>query len=203
MSTSIFTDTMPVYYQVSKLFPGENINKDDIFEMCINAELLYINDGDLLAKYVDVPVEIDQTLFMGALPCNVKRLLEVYDKDENNIEYQLTGSNHIKVKDKIDKVYVHYLGIKMDENGNPTIRTNHIPALVSFCVKSILEPKMLVGKASPQVFQMYDNKFSNQIINIKQSATNKDIRHYRDIDIIRFDMIPNVGQIKLFKNMFK
>ena len=200
--TSIFTNTEAVYYEVAKKFPGENINKDDIHEMCLQAELLYIKDGDLHRQFEDVPIIIDKNIFIGALPCNIIRLLEVYDNNQTPIEYQLTASNHIKVKEFIEIAYVSYLGLHIDDNGIPVIRTNHIPALISWCMKEILETKMLIGKTSPQLFQFYNQKFSEQVTALKQSATNKDIRHYDEVEVIRYNMIPKPGRQRLFKNIF-
>jgi hypothetical protein len=201
--TSIFTNTDTVYYQVAKKLPGENVNRDDIHEMCMVAELLYIKDGDLHRQYEDVPVTIDENLNIGALPCNIVRLMEVYDVDQNQIEYQLTATNHIKVREYVPVAYVRYLGLHLDEKGIPVIRTNHIPALVSWCLKEILETKMLMGKANPQLFTLYNQKFSDQITAIKQSATNKDVRHYDEVEVIRYNMIPKPGRKRLFKNIFK
>jgi hypothetical protein len=201
--TSIFTNTDTVYYQVAKLFPGENVNRNDIHEMCMVAELLYIKDGDLHRQYEDVPVEIDKNLFIGALPCNVVRLMEVYDKDEMPVEYQVTATNHVKIKEYVPIVYVRYLGLHLDDKGIPVIHTNHIPALVSWCVKSLLEPRMLMGKANPQLFAMYNQKFSDQVTALKQSATNKGVHHYDEVEVIRYNMIPKLGRKRLFKNIMK
>jgi len=201
--TSIFTNTDKVYYQVAKKLKSEIVNRDDIHEMCINAELLYIKDGDLYRRFEDVPITIDKNLFIGALPCNVVRILEVYDENQMPIEYQLTATNHIKVKEYIQTAYINYLGLHLDENGIPVIRTSHIPALISWCIKEILETQMLIGKANPQLYAMYNQKFSDQVTALKQSATNKNIKHYDDVEIIRYNMIPKPGRSRLFKNIFK
>ena len=96
MSISIYTNAVQVYHKVARLFPDDNIVKDDVFEWCMDAEVNYIKDGDLLAKFIDVPVIIDQTLNMGALPCNINRIIDVYNGSGKRIEYQITATNHIK-----------------------------------------------------------------------------------------------------------
>ena len=95
-----------------------------------------------------------------------------------------------------------YLGLNVDEDGVPAILQSHVPALVTFCKMQITEPKMLVGKFSPNLFQKYEQQFSLQVTALKQSATNKDSLHYDKVNIIRFNMIRKVGQNRLFKNMF-
>lgn len=201
MSTSLFTDPIEVYNKVSKALPGEIINKNDIFEWCIDAEINYIKDGDLLAKFVDIPIEINSNSRLGALPCNIIRILEVYE-DSTPIEYQLTASNHIKVNSNTTKVYIHYLGVWVDEDGVPRIHTGHVNALVTFCITKILEPKVLMLKYPEGMIRKYETKFSNQITAIKQSAQYKDVNHYDKINIIRYNMIKKVGRNRLFKNIF-
>lgn len=203
MSISIYTSANEVYHKIARLFPGENISEDDVFEWCMDAEINYIKDGDLSAKFIGVPLTIDKTLNMGALPCNVIRVIEVYDKSEKNVEYQITAANHIKLKDKASEVYITYLGVSVDDNGIPAILSSHVNALVTFCKMQMLEPKLLMGKASPNLVMKYEQQFSGQITAIKQSATNKDKKHYDDVNIIQWNMIRKVGQGRLFKNMFR
>lgn len=202
MSISIFTTPKEVYHKIARLFPGETINEDDIFEWCMDAEINHISDGDLFAKFVDVPITIDSTLNMGALPCNVVRIIDVYDKDDNLIEYQLTATNHIKPKIATDTIYLTYLGLYVDDEGIPRIYTSHVIALTTFCKMQMLEPKVIMGKVPGNLFAKYEQQFSGQITAIKQSARNKDKKSYDDINIIRFNMLKKVGQERLFKNMF-
>jgi len=202
MSTSIFTDPIEVYNKVVKMFIGEPINKDDVFEWCIDAETNYIQDGDLLAKFEKAPVTIDSTTNLGYLPCNIIRIIEVYDGSENDVEYQLTASNHIKINGTHDTVYINYLGLYVDENGVPRIRSGHVNALTTFCAMKIIEPKVLMLKMPIGMLDRYEQKFSNQVIAVKQSAQYKDKLHYDRVNIIRFNMLKKVGQQRLFKNIF-
>lgn len=202
MSISIYTTADEVFNKVTRLFPGETINKDDIYEWCMDAEINKISDGDLFAKYIDIPVVIDKTLNIGALPCNVKRIIDVYDADENYVEYQITATNHIKIKGSHSKVLLTYLGLSLDDEGLPRILSSHVSALLTYCKMQIIEPKVLMGKFSPNLFQKYEMQFSNQVTAVKQSAVNKDKKHYDDVQVIRFNMLKKVGQQRLFKNMF-
>ena len=203
MSVSIYTSAKNIYTQIARLFPNDNIHEDDIFEWCMDAEINYIADGDLLYKFIDVPVTIDKTLKIGALPCNVRRIIDVYNKEDVPVEYQVTASNHIKVKSNIDTVYLTYLGIPVDEEGVPKILSSHQPALLTFCKMRIVEEKVLRGEMPMGLLQKYEVQFSNQVTALKQAATHKNKEHYDKVEIIRFNMIKKVGQERLFKNMFK
>jgi len=162
--------------------------------MCFDCEINYIKDADTMRTYIDAELQVDQETLQAIIPCNNSRILNVYDKDNNVVDYVLIGSNRIKVSGKRESVYMSYIGLFVDDEGNPMIRTDHIPALTTFCIKNIVEDDFLIDRAPYNKFLLYDQKFSNQVTAIKQGWSHKDHEHHNKIDAIRFNMLPVAAQ---------
>lgn len=202
MSLKYYTDPIEVYNKVVKLWKNTVVNKNDVFEECIDVETNYIKDGDLLAHCEAFPLVANKTTGLANSPCNMIRVIEIYDENDNDIKYSITGSNKIKLVGDYQKAYINYLGTKVNDEGIPVIHQGHVNAMVTFCIMKRLEEQMLLGNVPMGLHDKYEKKFSNQITHIKQSAQYKDKQHYDNVNIIRFNMLKKVGQKRLTKNMF-
>jgi len=202
MSLKYYTSPIEVYNKLTKAWKRTPVNKGEVFENCIDAEINYIKDGDLFSKFTEFPIEIDKTVGLGSMPCNVIRIIEVYDESGNDVDYVVTGSNHIKVVG-YDKVYMHFLGAIVDEDGIPVIHQGHVNALVTFNLMKFVEQEVLLQRMPLGFLQKYEQQFSNQVVALKQSAQYKDKSHYDKVNIIRFNMLKKVGHKRLIKTMFE
>lgn len=204
---NIFTTPETVYHKVARKLKGETINKYDIEEMCFHAEANYLADAEMLGKFVDFEIEIDKTTRQGLLPCNILRLVEVYNENEEPISYSIIGvadqPSRIKIDESDLKVYVSYIGINVDENGLPLIRTSHIDALEAYCIKELIEADVLIGKKPFQLLERYEMKFSNMVVGLKQNWDFKDHQTHNKIDAIRYNMIPVAARRRLLHKTFE
>ena len=202
MSLKYYTDPIEVFNKLTKVWKKGTLNKDSVFEWCIDAELNYIKDGDLLSKYIDFEITIDTETGLGLLPCNVSRVIEVYDSSSSDVDYTITASNFIKVATGQENVLMHFLGATVTEDGVPVIHQGHVNALVTFCLMKLVEVEVLLQKMPMGFLQKYEIQFANQVTAIKQSAQYKDKKHYDNVNIIRFNMIKKVGRKRLIKDMY-
>ena len=190
----IFTTPDIIYHRLIKKFANKSINRDEIIEMCFDCEINYIKDADTMRTYIDAELKVDSISHQAIIPCNNSRILNVYDSDNNAINYSLSGANRIKVSEDYETIYMSYIGLFVDDDGTPMIRTSHIPALTTFCIKNIIEDDFLIDRAPYNKFILYDQKFSHQVTAIKQDWSHKDHEHHNKIDAIRFNMLPIAAQ---------
>lgn len=203
MSLKYYTSPIEVYNKVVDVWENTVVNKNKIYEMCFDAEINHIKDGDLMSKFKEFPLDVDSTTGLAVMPCNVIRVIEVYNEKGVDIPYTITGGNHVKVPGVNKEVFMHYYGVTADEDGVPVIHQGHVNALVTFCLMRLVEKQVLKQKMPMGFLQKYELQFSNQVISVRQSAQYKDRKFYDNVNIIRFNMIKKVGRQRLMKTMFE
>ena len=198
----LFTTPSVIFHRISEKFKGETISESQITEWCFDAEVNYIAEADDSRIYKDVPLDINPITKIAILPCNVIRILDVYDSNEAPTSYTSLPPSRIKINDATT-AKISYVGLNVDDNGEPYFRSSHVPALETYCTVKILEGKALMLKYPYQIYKDMEQKFSNQIVAIKQSWTNRDHQTSNRMDAIYYNMLPVAAQRRLYHKQYE
>lgn len=199
----MFSNHLTIYERVSAFDP--TITEDMVLSWALDLETMHIADTNVMAQYEGVPLTVNETTQMALLPCNIYRILHVHGKSDIRVPYSLVGSKngYIKILDDSTEVYITYLGIPFDENGYPQILNSHIPAHETWVKLKIKEIPHLNGKYDPNMYAMFERQLANQLTAISQSAVAKDVDSYNKSNVIRYNMISQLGQERLLHKWFK
>lgn len=197
----MFSNHLTIFERVSSF--DKNLTEDMVLSYAMELESMYICDTNVMSFYKDVPLTIDSTTKLALLPCNIFRVMEVYTSDGSHVEYNLTSKkSYIKIPNNTSGVFISYIGLPFDDEGNVLIANNHIPAHETYTKIKIKEIDHLNGNYDPNMYAMFNMQLSNQIVAIKQSAINLDVNKYDMLNVIRYNMVPNVHQQSLFHKRF-
>lgn len=191
---------------LSRVFKSKNFDIYDIVEWCGIAETRYIKDIELMIPVYEVPLVVSSS--QALLPCNVYRLLDVYDVGGSLIDFKM--NNHgtyltsLKYRNRDedyaeDTIYINYMGTPIDdETGYPLIIKGHENACEMFCKIRSFEEDAVLGKISYPMWDSWNMKFSGMISHAAQNPYRHKTRaHLKDLEIIRGDSLPAIGKLIL------
>lgn len=198
----LFTNPETIFHRLTGSFPDKSISKDNIYEWCFDAEVNYICNENDMVLYDNAELEIDSISRKAVLPCNVFRLVNVYDCENNPLKYTLLPPSYIKLDCQEEKVFVSYYGLGVDDDGAPYVPSNHIPALETFCQINIIKPDAIALKYPYNIWKDMKQTFSNQVIAIKQSWARRDHQFSNRMDAINFNMLPLAARRRLLHKYY-
>lgn len=132
---------------ISRNHKGLQFELDDIGQWCGEC-IEEMGVFESLVKETDVPVKMSNGL--GALPCNVYRVLHV--KTGDCIPDYLIDAPYIRIKGFNGTVKVDYLGIPLDEEGYPKIDASARQACYWYCYKKLRTDDYYNGKIHPNAW---------------------------------------------------
>lgn len=201
-----YTHPGMVFMDIKRTLPDKSFDYDDIVEWCAKVETDFIKDVDKMAIYEAVPLTVN-SMRMAKIPCNVFKLEDVfYDPNNSDSVFEGLGNNgsylfgfpdFVKVG---SIVYINYVGIPIDENGDPLIIRGHQEACKQYCMSQILFQDYINGKIPMQVWIEIDRKFSNMTTAALQDATEFTRDHYNTLIKIHASVITRIGRLTLKSN---
>lgn len=182
---------------------------DDVIEWCAQVETNYIPEVNQMVHYVKVPLTV--TSRQVELPCNIHRILDVYDSDEARVQYYNNGAFLVDLRDdtgeelddSVETIYINYVGLPLDDDGIPLILKGHEPACETFCKINFFEEKVALGEFSPDLWEKWNQQFSGQITSAKQSVRHMDRYDIDKLNIIKGNMIIKIGSMPIKQNTFE
>jgi len=188
------------------------IDKYDVVELCAQVETRYIKDVDLMTPVLEVPLTVINS--QALLPCNIFRLIDVYDGYEAVIDFTLSDSgnyiNELKYADSgeaytEDTVYINFSGTPIDsDTGYPLIPKGHENACETFCKIRLFEEQVLLGKVDKQIWMGWERQFGGQIANAKSDPYRQKVaNHLKQLNTIRGEMLPRIGRLELSHKKFR
>jgi len=201
-----------IWADLTRYITTKEISVYDVVELCAQVETRYIQDIDLMTNIYEVPLTVINS--QALLPCNIFKILDIYDGYETPIDfslsatgayltglkYQNSGSNYTD-----DTVYINYKGTNLDpETGYPLIAKGHENACETFCKIRLFEEDALFGKINMSMYANYQQQFSGQISNALQNPYRQQVANYlKNIETIRGNMIPQIGRLELSHKKFR
>lgn len=208
-----YTKIDVVYNNITRKWKSKGITKDDILEWCMQCELEYIQDIDALPLFTKIDLTVDVNLEV-LLPCNIYRILDIFDSNGNVVNYQSNGAYLYNLTDKYgntdyykegDCIYINYKGVMIDcESGEPMIGSGHEVACETYCKIQMFEEAVANKVFDANMWMSWKNEFTNQYM-----AARYESRRYKTRDEIgtksfqiRGNMLAHIGGLKLHHTMF-
>jgi hypothetical protein len=182
-----------------------------VAEYCARVEVEHFGDIDTMWKFEEIPliVGFEKSVL---LPCNVYRIIEVYDENEDRITYNKTNTHLFALKNitngddykEGDTVYINYIGIPVDTvTGEILIPSGHELACETFCKVKFFEEDAMLRKIDPNMWREWNILFSNQVMAAKSSYRHRDKTHDEQLNIIRGNMLAMIGRMPFSHNQFE
>ncbi len=191
-----------IYSDVTRIYKHFNFDQGDVEIWCNDLVLRYIKDVATMVTYEGFECEVNQETGMVYLPCNVFRILDVYD-GSNYLDYNKDGLDGFFIRLKgtsfPSMVYLNYKGIPMNSEGEFLLAKGYEPAAETICVLNMVKREMGSSSFNANLYIDLENKLSNQIRSARSNI-------YRFLDradmqkstLIKYNAIPKVGFLKLF-----
>lgn len=208
INNSRFVSHKVILSRLNRVYRNNQFNEGDVMEWCAEAEREHLANVDTMILYLEMPFEVIPPAANGLqpsilLPCNIYRILDVFS-DANNkksfVENYNEGS-YLYLPVNYDKQYIflNFVGLPIDENGDVLIVKGHEQACETFCKIKNFEEAAMTGKFDIRLWLEFEQKFSGQIANSKYSVMRTMQRSdYNKLLIIRGNMVPKIGRISLY-----
>jgi len=203
-----YFDHLYIKNRLARQFKQKQFNDDDVLVWCQEVELEVLADVENMVTYDRVDIVLCNGIL--TLPCNVYRLLDVYDSSENRILYQSNGKNLYGLMDMNGNtitddttIYINYKGNAIDlETGIPLCLRSHEFVCENYCKIKAFEEDILLQKISASMYQYWTTQLAGMITATKQNYMHKDRAQVNDIAIIHGNMISRIGHLPLAHTMF-
>ena len=190
---------------ITRVYKNKPVNLDDILEWCSQVETRYAIDVDKMVLYLKVPLEVDLETSppQALMPCNVFRLLDVFNDGEEYTNYYNNGSYLILPANYNEEyVYLNFVGTAISDEGDPLIIKGHENACETFCKIRLFEEDVAYGRFNQQMWAMWKEEFSGQVAASKCDMRHFDRQHFNKLNIIHGNMIPKIGGVRLYHKNF-
>lgn len=195
-----------IFSAITRKIKSKTPNMADIIEWCAEVETRHIKDIESMIDFRGIGQEIDHGLIK--IPCNVFRIIDIYDEGENQLFANNNGSYLHDIRDMNgnllkdgDTVYLNYSGIPVDQDGIPLIAAGHEIACETYCKISMFEEDALFAKVNANVFFEWKQTFPLQCKaarNVFQKQTRNDIEY---VSMVMQNMIQKIGDLPIKQNM--
>ncbi len=181
-------------------------NKEEIVQWCAECTIEVIGNPLSMHDYNRIKLRVEHG--KALLPCNVYRLLDVYNSANIRYTSYYNDGIHLVFSNvqtfEIDEngkevLYVNYLGIAVDpKTGYPLILRGHELACEAYCTKQLYRSDFYAGKIPHYVWREISDEASTQC-----AAANNGIRHETNDDMRQMmlqvhNMIPRMKEIPLY-----
>jgi hypothetical protein len=178
----------------------------DVIEWCAQVETRHIKDIESMIDYYGIGQVIEHGMIK--IPCNVFRILDIYDESDNQLFVSNNGHYLHDIMDLNgnalsdgDTVYINYVGIPVDEKGIPLIAAGHEIACETFCKLSMFEEDALFQRVNQNMYFSWKNEFPLQCKaarNTFQKQTRNDIEY---ASMPMQNMIQKIGDLPIIQKM--
>jgi hypothetical protein len=206
---SFYTDHHEVMASLGLYLKRKDFSEVEVMRWCQEVETLHIKDLSTMWRFEEIKIETidynsDWKLF--ELPCNVFRLLNVYEDPDNpisHLEHKWLNQNNRVYKmvenRNQDSIYINYIGTPISDDGVPLILKTHVQACETYIQMKLYWEDTLDGKS--QVGWHLSKKFSGQVTHLKNDVTHLDAEHFNRLNVINGDMIESIGNMRILNKI--
>ncbi len=207
-NNTIFMSPSVVWSTLSELYKSIEFDEDVVIGLCATLEVDHIKDITLMQPFQGIGIEKINGLVK--VPCNVFRILDIYEANENPLTAANNGSYLYNLQDKYgnapddgDIIYLNYKGIHVDNDGIPQIVTWHQEACETYCKIKILEEAVGMGKFKESMYERWLMMLPGQISAAKNNFRHKTRKEVDDLNIIRYNMIVKIHNLPIQQKMMR
>lgn len=184
--------------RLSRVHRNKKIYLADVIEWSAECTTEYLEDADSFIRYENVELNAD-TNKRFYLPCLVYRILDVHNSNDVRLSFRKRAGYIMLEDNTIDSIYIDYLGVPVNEQGELLIDKNHAQAIEAFILSKIYYEDFLNGKLHPNLWQDINLKLENELLAAKSSFRHWDQSKFETIQAIRGNMVPDIAKVPLFK----
>lgn len=191
-----------IYADLTRTYRNYNFDQGDVEIWCNDLVTRYIKDVTTMATYEEVECPVNQDNGIVSIPCNVFRILDVYDSS-GYINYNKDGLNGFFIRingDSFpDKVYMNYKGTAMNDEGEYLLPKGYELAAETLCVLNMVKREMGGANFNRELYVDLENKLTMQIREARQNPWMFIDRAdgYKSL-LIKYNALPKVGHLRLF-----
>ena len=155
-----------------------------------------------MVRYEEVELTVESC--RALLPCNLERILDIYDPNESIVVGAQNMGSYLSLPDDYtdDTVFINYVGTPLSNQGIPLIVKGHENACELFCKIRTFEEDMVDGRFDKNLWMSWDQQFSGMCQNALQNWKHKTRDDINKLQVIRGNMIPVIGLTTLFHKRF-
>lgn len=198
-----YTTHDEIYNRLSLVHKHKTFTPLEIAQWCSECAVEVIKDADRLESYTNI--ELNVTDLKALAPCNVYRILDVFDSNRKRIEYRYDGA-YLDFHGSFfgTKAYINYLGVPMDpETGYPYIKKGQEKACQAYCVYKMYYEDFLTGKIDATRWGYITDEMHNLVAAAQSSIRHKDRKSLERINKVHAMIFSRPGFIQLYDNQFK
>lgn len=206
LSNNKYTTVENIAARIGQKHKQKSFTIDELVQWCAECVIEIVGNIDVLADYTRIKCVVTDN--KALLPCNIYRLLDVFDANDNRYRAYTNDGTHIIFnssqsfnKDSVGRSYImiNYRGIAVDpKTGFPLIPRGQELACEAYCVWNLYYEDYLNGRLNGQQWSVIDN---NKIVQCE--AAKGGFRHFDNEEMRRYlnvvvNMIPNMRRIPLY-----
>lgn len=210
MAIENFVEANTISHRLNSQFQRKEFDPHLVEEYCAQVEVEHVKDIDIMWKFNKVPLTVGFEK-MVLIPCNIYKIEELFNDSDERLNYNRTKNflfdiinpaDNEEVKEN-DVIYISYIGVPVSKDGDILIPSGHEPACETFCKTRFFEEDALLGKININMYFRWEVKFSGQVQAIRSSFRNIDRNHLNEMNIIRGNLLPKIGQMTLLHERFE
>lgn len=209
MSTNVknfFISPEAIFDRMSILYKRVEFDRLAVIELCADCMVNVIKDSSTMALFEDIGITMTNN--MVKLPCNVFRILDVFDEDENQLEFKTNGDYLYDIIDESGDaiedgtiVYLNYRGIPVDEDGMIVIPEWFQIPCETYCKIKLLEEDVGYGKFDKDLWMLWNTQIPGQIVAARNNFRLSSRKSIDDLNLIKYNMLQKIGDLPIIQRM--
>lgn len=199
---SKYTTHQEIYSRLSLTHKHKQFTPLEIAQWCAECSVEVIGDIDRMERYVGIRLPVVDKKAM--VPCNLYRILEVFDNNLRRIEYRHDGV-YLDFHGSFTgtDIYITYMGVPVDtETGYPLIKKGHEKACEAYCVYKMYYEDFLAGRLDATRWGFVVEDMNNQVSAAGSPVRHMDRKDFERINKIHGQLFMRPGWISLYDFQF-
>lgn len=201
MTNNLYVGIDSIMNVIAQRYKSVNLARSQVMEWSAYAQINELGVAKDFFFFQDVPLVLEDdsnTKYKKAkMPCNIFRLLDVYDDNAVRVPYNTDGI-YFYFKDPPTKVFIKYYGVPVTEEGRPLFIDGHEVALAYYCLYNYYEELYMLQRIDGQRFSFIEQKWYDEREKARSILRRKDRGDIERMLQIISNMVPKVGYVPVY-----
>jgi hypothetical protein len=206
-SNNLYVTHKVILANLGRVYRSKQFQEMDILEWSQMYMNQYAKDVSVMTHFQEIGLDVPMSGHnknMVFTPCNIFRLMDVYDSSGRRITYSYNGSYiMLPETNTLDVIYINYFGSVVNEEGVPLVPKQYINAAETFCKINAFEEEVAQGTFSMSMWDLWNQQLTGQTMNARSDFRHMDQRTIDKWNIIKGNMIPIIANVKLSHKYFE